>query len=234
MGAYNSFGPEWLAVTWSLAVEEQFYLLLPLVVRYVPVSRLAYVFIWFSIMAVYLRYEYPGFTAYINTPWRADSLMMGALLAFLVRQPLFVDFVTSDRGRRTVYGLFSLLLAGALLTNFSDRRPFSLPFTYLWLACLYAVLVLMLLLNRSSWMSHVFRNPLLRWLGGISFGVYLIHQPVSGLLHALGGNGTPVMVSWQDASITLLALGVTLLIAQVSYTFYESRFIRLGHRFRYQ
>ena len=234
MGAYNSFGPEWLAVTWSLAVEEQFYLFLPLVIRYVPASRLAYVFVWFAIMAVYLRYEVPGFTAYINTPWRADSLMVGALLALLVRKPLFVRFVTNDCGRRLVYGLFSLLLVGALMTNGSSQRPFSLPFTYLWLACLYAFLILILLFYRNVWLARMFRNRFLIWLGGISFGVYLIHQPISGFLHGLRGNAVPVMTSWQDVIITLLALGATLLIAQVSYRYYESRFIRLGHRFRYE
>ena len=160
--------------------------------------------------------------------------MVGALLALLVRKPSFVRFVTSGRGRRVIYGVFGVLLVGALLTNVSSQRPFSLPFTYLWLACLYASLILILLFNRDAFMARVFRNPFLIWLGGISFGVYLIHQPVSGFLHGLRGNTVPVMVSWQDASITLLALGITLLIAHISFTYYESWFIRLGHRSRYK
>jgi peptidoglycan/LPS O-acetylase OafA/YrhL len=233
MGANNSFGPEWLAVTWSLAVEEQFYLLLPLVIRFIPVSLQAYVFTWFAATAVYLRYELPGFTAYINTPWRADSLMAGALLALLVRNPRFVRYVTTPAGRHMVYGLFGLLLAGALLTNLSTQRPFSLTFTYLWLAGLYASLILVLLLDANGWMARIFRTPRLMWLGGISYGVYLIHQPVSGILHGLRGNTIPVMRSQGDVAVTLSALLVTLLLAHVSYQYFEKRIIRLGHRHRY-
>ena len=81
MGAHNSAGPGWLAVTWSLAVEEQFYLFLPLIVWFVSRRNLPWVFLWIAGSAVFLRASMPGLSAYINTPWRADSLMIGALLA---------------------------------------------------------------------------------------------------------------------------------------------------------
>lgn len=233
MGTYTTFGPEWLAVTWSLAVEEQFYLALPLIIRFFPVSWLAYVFIWFALMAIFLRYSMPGFSAYIQTPWRADSLMAGALLALLVRQQGFSASVTGTVGRRIVYALFGFLLVGALLTNFSNQRPFSLTFTYLWLACMYALLILILLLNRNGIIARCMRQRHLRWLGGISFGVYLIHQPVNGILHGLLGKMRPALIDWSDALVTLAALLITLLLAHLSYTYFESRITRFGHRYKY-
>jgi len=233
MGEYNSFGPEWLSVTWSLAVEEQFYLVLPLIVFIVPVPRLPYVFLGFIFMAVLLRATIPGFGAYINMPWRADSLMIGALLAYLVREPGFIKLVTGNKGRRRVYGVFGVLLAGALLANFSTQRPFNLTFTYIWLACLYASLVLILLINREGWLAGLFRNRVLMWLGGISYAVYLLHQIVSIFLHGLLLGLAPVVTHWQGALVTLLALGVTLLLAQLSYVIIERRFMQFGHRFLY-
>ena len=74
MGANNSAGAGWLAVTWSLAVEEQFYLFLPFIVWIVPRNRLPLVFLWVAGTAIFLRSSMPGLSAYINTPWRADAL----------------------------------------------------------------------------------------------------------------------------------------------------------------
>jgi peptidoglycan/LPS O-acetylase OafA/YrhL len=233
MGEYNSFGPEWLSVTWSLAIEEQFYLLLPLIVFIVPVPRLPYVFLFFIMTAVFLRATQPGFSAYINMPWRADSLMAGALLAYLVRTPGFINPVTTRYGRRAVYGVFGVLLLGALLTNVSTQRPFHLTITYLWLAVMYAALILILLINREGWLAALFRNRMLMWLGNISYAVYLIHQTVSLFLHGLLRGSAPVVTVWQGAMVTVLALVVTLALARLSYTVMERRFIRLGHRFRY-
>jgi len=233
MGRYDSFGPEWLSVTWSLAVEEQFYLVLPLIVFTVPLSRLPYVFLCFILMAVLLRASIPGFGAYINMPWRADSLMVGALLACLVRTPGFVSFMLVIKGRRILYMVFGVLLAGALLANFSLHRPFNLTITYLWLAFLYASLILIILMNREGRLAGLFCNRVLVWLGGISYAVYLVHQIVNLFLHGLLRGASPQITDWRGALVTLLALVVTLLLAQLSYVIIERRFIRFGHRFRY-
>ena len=208
-------------------------LALPLIVFIVPITRLPHIFLCIILMAVFLRLVIPGFGAYINMPWRADSLIIGGLLAYLVRDAGFIGFVTGRRGRNMVYGVFSVLLAGALLTNLSTQRPFSLTFTYLWLACLYASLVLILLINRDGWLARLFRNRVLIWLGGISYAVYLLHQTAGIFLHGLLLGSTPAVTHWQGALVTLLALGVTLLLAQLSYVFIERRFIQFGHRFRY-
>ncbi len=233
MGASNSFGPGWLSVTWSLAVEEQFYLLLPFIVYFVPVNRLLFVFAWFAAMAVYLRYELPGFHAYINTPWRADSLMVGALLALLVRDRRFARQVVSGWGRFALYAVFWVLLLGALASNLFPQRPFSLTFTYLWLAVLYASLILIVLVNDEGWMARVFRRPWLVWLGTISYGVYLVHQPLGGLIHGLSGRPVPRLLSWEDLMLTALAFFATLLLAWLSRRVMEERFIQFGRRFRY-
>lgn len=233
MARYGTFGPEWLAVTWSLAVEEQFYLVLPLIVFLVPVRRLPYVFLGIIFMAIFLRAVMPGGNAYINMPWRADSLMAGALLAYLVRNPWFIDHVTGNKGRRLVYVVFGVLLGTALITNLSMQRPFNLVFTYLWLAFLYASLILIVLIDRNGMIAGLLRNRPLAWLGGISYAVYLIHQVVSLFLHGLLRDAAPVITNWQGASVTLLALVVTLLLSQLSYVLIERRAMQFGHRFQY-
>jgi len=231
MGAGNTFGAHWLAITWSLAVEEQFYLFLPLIIRITPRSLLPWVFLWFIIMAPYLRATEPGFTAYINTPWRADSLLVGAMLAYYVRNPAFMSWIHAHKA--LVYRVFYLLLLGALATNFSHQRPFSLTFTYLCLALLFATLILILLIDRESLLARIFRNRQLMWLGTISFGVYIFHQAISGLLFGLMVGDIPAILSLDDAGLTLLALILTLGLAHVSFRYFERPIIHIGHSFRY-
>lgn len=233
MARAGTFGPEWLSVSWSLAVEEQFYLLLPLLVFVVPPRRLIYVLTGFVVLAILLRLLLPGASAYINTAWRADSLMIGAMLAWAVRNPRFAGYTGGAQGRRAMYLLFAFLLLGALLTNVSQQRPFSLVFTYTWLACLYAVLILLVLIHRQGILAGLLRNPLLIRLGGISYAVYLIHQIASLFLHGLIRHASPLVTNWRGAAVTLLALLVTLLLAQLSFVLIERRAIRFGHRFRY-
>jgi peptidoglycan/LPS O-acetylase OafA/YrhL len=55
MGLYGTGTSGWLAVTWSLAIEEQFYLLLPFIIRFVPYRLLPYVMAWFVLSAVTRR-----------------------------------------------------------------------------------------------------------------------------------------------------------------------------------
>lgn len=232
MGANNSAGAGWLAVTWSLAVEEQFYLLLPFIVWIVPRNRLPLVFLWVAGTAIFLRSSMPGLSAYINTPWRADALMSGALLAWLVRVPAFLPVAT--RYRMPIAAVLLVAVAGLLVANYHGMLRLGGTFTHFSLALVYSMLILSALVNRGGLLSRLLCNRVLIWLGGISYGVYLIHTWVSRLVHGLVRDASPQMISWQDAATTLLALAVTLLVAHFSYRWMESRFIGLGHTARYR
>jgi len=231
MALENSAGPNWLAVTWSLAVEEQFYLLFPLLIRFLPTSRLPLFFLWFIALAVYLKISVPGLSAYINTLWRADSLMAVALLAWLVRLPGFLEHCY--RFRHGIAILFISSATGIWLLDINGYLRLGGAFTHLSLAAIYSLFILLALVSRNNLAGRLLRNPVLTWLGMISYGVYLLHTGVSRLVHTLIRNSAPSMSSWSDAGVTLLALGVTLLLAHVSYRWFERRFIRLGHSVSY-
>lgn len=73
----NGFGPHWLGVTWSLAVEEQFYLLIPLLVYFLKTKHLAFVFIILICAAPIFRFLLGNFGAYVFPFARADSILIG-------------------------------------------------------------------------------------------------------------------------------------------------------------
>ena len=105
---------------------------------------------------------------------------------------------------------------------------------YTIVAMLAACLVVCGALLRGSPIARLLRNAVFVRFGVISYGVYLLHQPVSGLLHQILRGQVPRMASGTDAAVTLLAFGVTVVLAHFSWRWLESPVIRRGHTMRYQ
>lgn len=91
MSYYGNLGPAWLGATWSLAVEEQFYLTLPFIIKYVKPRRLPYVLgiviLFAPVFRTLLRLlvTHGEVATYVLMPSRADALMLGVLAALFLR-----------------------------------------------------------------------------------------------------------------------------------------------------
>jgi peptidoglycan/LPS O-acetylase OafA/YrhL len=219
----------WLGVTWSLAVEEQFYLVLPLIVYVVPRRSLLPLFAVCILGAVCLRIFFPGHRAYLLTPWRADSLLSGASVALLIRSAEVRSWLSAHR--RLLLCGFSVLLAGAAAMIAKPWSPWAR--CHIWLALLFAALLLVTLTNSIPLLNRVLSAAGLRWLGLISYGVYLLHGPVSGLLHwYIAGTGMEFRTP-TDIAVTALSVVVTLALASLSFRYFETPFLRLGQKCKY-
>jgi peptidoglycan/LPS O-acetylase OafA/YrhL len=229
MGFRGDFGPHWLGITWSLAVEEQFYLFIPLIIYFLPRSTIFYCFLIAILIAPILRCVLPDFFAFVNMPSRADSLLSGGCLAILVRSPRFM--ATVKKHHQFLLPLFMTLLLGTAIMTF--RRDTFGAFTHFWLAALYSVLILISLVYSDGVFSRILQSRVLVWFGTLSYGIYMFHEAVSGLLHGFLRGGAPSIKTLSDAGITVLAFLLTLALAALSYRFLESPFLAISHRFRY-
>jgi len=229
MGARGDFGPHWLGITWSLAVEEQFYLFVPLLIYFLPRRRLFYVLFAAILAAPLLRFASPGFHAFVNTPWRSDSLLSGALLALLVR---WNPFVAAVRQHRTLvrFSFVALVLGAAFMTL--RPSPFG-NFIHLWLAALFSNLILIAFIGNEPFFKRILGSPMLVWMGRLSYGIYMFHQAVNGLVYGYVRHGPPQIRTIADAGITCASLCITLALAMLSYRFVEGPLVRFGHRFQY-
>jgi peptidoglycan/LPS O-acetylase OafA/YrhL len=241
MAHAGSFGGYGLWVTWSLAVEEQFYLTLPFLLRVMPPR-------WFTrcvllgictapILRIALRFFWPDnwVPGYVLMPCRADALLLGVLAAILMRDVRWRERI--QRSKLFFPILLTVFSAGIVFLNLKSWDQDSLlmgKVGYTWLALFYTVFLLYALTRPGSLMSRALRAKWLASLGLIAYGTYLFHQPVQWLLFAYFWGGNPALTNGYTLITTLAALVITLGAARLSWRFFESPLIRFGHRSDYQ
>ena len=106
-------------------------------------------------------------------------------------------------------------------------------FGYSWLACLYACLLLIVVTAQNGVFVEIVRLSLLRQLGTIAYGVYLIHIPVILLTHGLVLGKDTSITNLLDGLVTLLAFLLTIFLAAISWRFFEKPIINWGRSFSY-
>lgn len=233
--ALHGFGTNWLGATWSLAVEAQFCLLLPLLIYACPPRRLPQVLIGLIVLAPILRFIALGVLHlplgdYVLLPCRIDALLLGVLCAYALQQPKAREWLRQHR--QALYGLLGMFALGSVVLMWTGvDSPLASAVGYLWIAGGYSCLLLIVV---TDGFRRLFTNRLLRELGTIAYGVYLFHQGINGLLHGLILGRPPTLADAPGAAITLIALIVTLLLAHGSWRFFERRFVEMGHKYMYR
>ena len=104
---------------------------------------------------------------------------------------------------------------------------------YTVLASYYAVALLLAVTQRGSPFSRALRFGPLRRLGGIAYGVYLIHMPALILVNAYLLKALPRPYDLPFGTSALIALFVTVVVASLSWRFFERPFVRAAHRLSY-
>jgi peptidoglycan/LPS O-acetylase OafA/YrhL len=236
-----SFPWLWFAVTWSLAVEEQFYLLAPLLIRFLSLRRLVSVLAATICLAPLLRflvfqYWLPHtFAAQYLMPCRADALALGMLLAIAWREDWFCTLLVKYRLHLQRGLLVSFLGVGALLWWLAHPLNIvTVTIGFSWLAMFYSCLLLVVLSHPQGWIAGVMRWSVLRALGTVSYCVYVIHLTMNMLAHRILLHAPPQVYNSVGLGVTLLAIVLTFAVAAVSWRLFEKPLIRRGHAHSYE
>jgi len=237
---YSTLAVWWLGVTWSLAIEEQFYLVAPFLVRLLSRRNLI-IFLSFVILAapclrilVRILMHRPVHAMYRMTPFRADALALGMLAAIFWRVPEFRAWL--DRNKNILYAIFGLFLTGMSALGIWFQSPDnSLTQTvgYSWIALFYLSLLLIVLTDTAGPLARAVRIGWLGEWGRISYCIYLIHAAVKYFCTNLMTHSATQTKQWRSGAALLLSLLVTFGLAKLSWTFFESPLLQQGHRYKY-
>lgn len=236
LSAFSHYG---MAVTWSLAVEEQFYLVSPWLIRYLSVRRLTQVLIGCVVGAPLLRAflfsRVPNGhdVVYYLMPCRADALAMGMLAAVAWQTEAKAWLQEHTALLKSALAIF---LCGALaMLKWLPGPSTSLEsaYQYSWLAALYVCALVVALLDGESLLARVARWRFLREWGRVSYCIYLIHLAILGACHWVLLHSLPRINDWPGVFVSLLAAGLTWGIAQFSWKYFERPQIDRGHTTRY-
>lgn len=184
-----SLPPPQLNHTWTLAVEEQFYLLWPLIVWMASRKTLVVICLCIVSLVPLIRYILLAKTgnpalAFTPLPSVADSLCMGSILAIISRGPLRLLMI----GRTSLILLLLLTFIVVIevathgIENFWNPADYLGPnksvLLYSCLGGLFACLIAVSISGVVPWLSTLLKVSPLRSIGKVSYGAYLYHWPI--------------------------------------------------------
>ena len=229
---------------WSLAIEEQFYLVWPLVIWLTPARRVQAVCLGAVAVSLGLRIwlnaagAHP-MVAYMLTPAHMDGLALGGLVAVEIRKP---------RGRALIAASWkpAVAIAGVFLLYLVYRTgslrwepPIPNVVIFAALSLLFAGVVgATVVAEPGTVFQRVFGNPVLRSFGKYSYAIYVFHNPIAYWMHRAGFSVADLPTvggSHLPARLLYILLGTTLsyAVAVASWHLLEKRFLALKDRFPY-
>jgi peptidoglycan/LPS O-acetylase OafA/YrhL len=227
---------------WSLAVEEQFYLLWPWVIFFAPRRRLTAIALGVAALGPVFRYVVGTATGNDITPVLLpgciDSLALGAYLAMSVLPEFEADPLVRPIGPAVLWSGVALFVAYLLAEHSGGWWAFRLVSFDLAIALMGVWLVARAARGLGGPAGRFLSSAPVRYLGTISYGIYVYHLLLPAMLPRIARRlGHPdLLAPLGDETLPFLAFYtlVTIAVAAISWHAFEAPINRLKDRFEYR
>lgn len=240
MAFYGSGIASGFSVTWSVAIEEWFYLIIPAVIAMTPRARLPALLVCIGLGSAAGRGVFylalPDFymAPYVLPPFRLDGLAAGGLLALMYRHESIWDRLKSRRAtiwKTTVLLALSVPFLIGLLRN--DLAINMYTWGHLYLSVTGCFIIATVLLFPGDNRLALLRTAVLRGAGKISYTLYLIHPLFLSLVFVIAER-RELVTSFGDAILAASALAAAIAASVISFKVLEEPLQAAGRRkFRY-
>lgn len=232
----------YLLVTWSLAIEEQFYLFWPFLIYFLQKKALILATIGIILLSVFARIiaalvsDDPTstlFIAYYSTITRLDTLALGALIAIVFRESI----LWQDRLKKIALPALLVTTALALTVVLMPNREqlynnIPIRFTgYSVLAIMGGSLIVISLTHeKSSLLRRFFRNKVLRFFGKYSYALYIIHSLILQIFLDILWDAK--FRGWQAyVGYLFISFSLTIILSLLSWHVLEKQMLKLKKYF---
>jgi peptidoglycan/LPS O-acetylase OafA/YrhL len=164
-----------------------------------------------------------------------DALATGAILALMIRGPVNIGQLVKIARRTFVVACVVVACLFVWRLGLDALDPVFQILGFPALACGFAALIALAVLDSAGRLAAIFSHPALRFWGKYSYGLYVVHRAVGNPLTAwIDPNRIPLWLGSQFPRVLLLMIvntAATLTVAMASWHFYEKHFLKLKDRF---
>ncbi|MBR0687368.1 acyltransferase [Bradyrhizobium manausense] len=221
----GDYGMPWLVPTWTLAVEEQFYLAVPLLMMLIPARALLPAIVAGIVLCLVTRTALylagSDFASRLLLVSNGHVLLIGVLAAYIQHHGIRIPQIVLR-----LIPLVSIVAFDAIIIT---------AHVHVFLAMVAPLFASYILLAARGWPRLGFlRARWLRALGAISYCLYLVHQPINGLMHGLILGTAPDIATTAQIMVSCAAAAGSVAFATLSFLVLERPLLRFAKTFAYE
>jgi peptidoglycan/LPS O-acetylase OafA/YrhL len=225
---FTGFGNDSLGVLWSVAIEEQFYLLWPLLILFIPLRYFPFICITFILLGIIFR-MFAGFNEsvlYYHSVSVCGDLATGGIMAWGLKNIVLINDNIRAPKNSFRFIVWAICLIVVLNHQFLLSYAASLFGGRLILAMVFAWIIADQAVSRTS-IFRLGKFAIIRFFGKISYGVYCLHVfVIIGFQKFNSMLGTGKLTALQFILEALGVILVTIAWASFSFHFFESYFLK--------